>query len=121
MCNRNHRHSIFCILPPYILRSVMENGTKDQKRAASATLGADTTFRALRAHRAATTLLETRRRAVAVLVAPMKRRTIYTAKNKETLPGTVVRTEGSPKSKDKAVNEAYDGLGHTFDFFADVF
>ena len=50
-------------------------------------------------------------------VEPQKQRTIYTANNVETLPGTVVRSEGSVPSGDVAVDEAYDGLGNTFDFY----
>ena len=121
MCGLAHRHTIFCILPPYLLRSVLMNGTQKQKEAASATLGVDNTFRAMRAQIAAATPLEVRRRRSALSAAPAKQRTIFTAKNSETLPGKAVRSEGQPKSGDKAVDEAYDGLGHTFDFFADVF
>ena len=121
MCSQAHRHSIFCILPAYILRSVMMNGTREQKLAANATLGADQTFRAMRAQLETATPLEVRRRRSAVAIAPHRHRTIYSARNSETFPGKVVRSEGAPKSGDKAVDEAYDGLGHTFDFFATVF
>jgi Zn-dependent metalloprotease len=120
MCIHNHRHSIFCILPPYMLRSVMLNGTRAQKAAASATLGVDSTFRAMRAQLAASVPLEVRRRRVLGLL-PSKQRTISTAGNKETLPGTVVRAEGSGPTGDNATDEAYDGLGHTFDFFSKVY
>ena len=48
-------------------------------------------------------------------------RTIYDAHNSETLPGTVVRTEGAPPIGDPAVDEAYDGLGATYDFFWSVY
>jgi Zn-dependent metalloprotease len=49
------------------------------------------------------------------------RRTIGNAQGVETLPGVTVRTEGQPPTDDVAVNEAYDGLGATFDFFLDVY
>ena len=75
----------------------------------------------MRAQIAAATPLEVRRRRSALSAAPAKYRAIFTAKNSETLPGKAVRSEGQPKSGDKAVDEAFDGLGHTFDFFADVF
>ncbi|GGC80331.1 metalloprotease [Tersicoccus solisilvae] len=48
-------------------------------------------------------------------------RTISDAEHGETLPGTPVRTEGTPAVDDAAVNEAYDGLGHTWDFYADAY
>ena len=121
MCNQIHRHSIFCILPPYMLRSVLMNGTEEQKQAANATMGVSNTFRAMRAQLSAATPLEVRRRRSALPQTPNKQRTIYTADNNEALPGKVLRNEGSAKSGDKAVDEAYDGLGSTFDFFADVF
>jgi Zn-dependent metalloprotease len=47
-----------------------------------------------------------------------KQRTIYNAHNTETLPGDVIRTEGGPPSGDQAVDEAYDGLGATYDFYS---
>lgn len=39
----------------------------------------------------------------------------------EELPGILVRAEGAPASGDVAVDEAYDGLGATYDFFWKVF
>ncbi len=44
-------------------------------------------------------------------------RTIYDAGHGSTLPGTQIRREGDPASGDTAVNEAYDGLGDTFDLY----
>jgi Zn-dependent metalloprotease len=123
MCQHHHphhRHSIFCILPPYLLREVSQNGSPAQRAAAQRTLASDVTFRALRASLTGQTPLASRRRRVLGL-QPVKQRTIYTAGNMETLPGTVVRGEGSPPANDVMVDEAYDGLGHTFDFYQQVF
>jgi Zn-dependent metalloprotease len=44
-------------------------------------------------------------------------RTINDAKNRETLPGDTVRTEGGEPTNDAIVDQAYDWLGVTFDFF----
>jgi Zn-dependent metalloprotease len=52
---------------------------------------------------------------------PQKLRTIFDAKNGESLPGKVVRAEGQKASTDTSVNEAYDGLGYTFDFYLNVY
>src|ERR1044072_7997858 len=49
------------------------------------------------------------------------RRTIYDAKQGMTLPGKLVRSEGGKKSKDTAVNEAYDGSGKTYKFYLNIF
>src|SRR5215216_2410687 len=48
-----HRHSIFCILPPHVLRDIARTGTEEQREAALDTLAADSTFRTLRAIRQA--------------------------------------------------------------------
>jgi Zn-dependent metalloprotease len=59
--------------------------------------------------------------AVTAVAPGEKRRTIYDAQNGMTLPGKLVRSEGDPKTKDPAVNEAYDGSGKTYDFFRKIF
>jgi Zn-dependent metalloprotease len=48
---------------------------------------------------------------------PHKQRTIYDADNRQRIPGTVVRTEAQGPTGDAAVDEAYDYMGSTFDFF----
>jgi Zn-dependent metalloprotease len=53
--------------------------------------------------------------------AAAKQRTVYDAQHQETLPGVPLRSEGAPPLADAEANEAYDGLGATFDFFADVY
>lgn len=77
MCQRtSHRHMIFCILPPNVLRSIAEKGTQQQREAVLRTLSMDTTFRALRANLAPVSGAARRRKALAV--EPRKQRTIYT-------------------------------------------
>jgi Zn-dependent metalloprotease len=48
-------------------------------------------------------------------------RTIRTAKNKNRSTGPIVRAEGDPATGDVAVNEAYDYMGTTYDFYWNVF
>jgi Zn-dependent metalloprotease len=55
------------------------------------------------------------------LVDGNKQRMIYTANQKQKLPGTAVRNEGDPATGDPAVDEAYDYMGDCYDFFAEVF
>ena len=50
-----------------------------------------------------------------------RRRTIFDARQDASLPGELIRGEGDPPSKDVAVNEAYEGLGATYDLFWDRF
>lgn len=107
------------ILPPEILRRIASRGTRAQREAALATLATDQT---LRLARATHQLLDLgARRAPLTLPELAKQRTIYDAGHQETLPGRAVRAEGSRAGKDVEVNEAYDGLGATFDFFAVVY
>jgi Zn-dependent metalloprotease len=122
MCRHaHHRNPILCIVPPYVLDEIARKGTPKQRAAALQTKSVDNTFRSLRlansAARSATALLH----AQSPLGAPRKFRTIYAAGNSQSLPGAVVRTEGMDPTGDPAADEAYDGLGATFDFFAQVF
>src|SRR5919108_1433965 len=114
-----HRHAIFCILPPYILRSMAQNGTPQQRRAALETLATDNTFRTLRAAPQLVPAMRKRPRTLAM--EGEKQRTLYDAHNIETLPGDVVRVEGAPATGNPAVDEAYEGLGATYDFFWEAY
>jgi Zn-dependent metalloprotease len=46
---------------------------------------------------------------------------VFDAAGGQVLPGRLVRGEGDPRSKDAAVNEAYDGAGSTYDLYFDVY
>ena len=110
-----HRHSIFCILPPHILKNIATKGTESQKNVAIDTLKLSAEMRGKRqalADFAAATFK---------VAAGGKDRVIYDAKNGSNLPGTVVRREGDGPSTDVAVNEAYDGSGVTYDLYNDVY
>ena len=119
MCSISTRHSIFCVLPPHILRSIAERGTARQRVNASRTLALDATFRALRA----SPMMLERAPTIAPAADGQKRRTIHSAGNQQLLPGDVVATELNPPTagSDQAVREAFDGLGATYDFFRDAF
>ena len=117
MCIRTTlRHPIFCILPPHLLFQIAQNGAPHQRAAALQTLAADQTFRALRLAQSLRTARARRRQGV-LPAEGQKQRTIFDTHNSQRLPGDAVRTEGSEPGPDVAVNEAYDGLGATFDFF----
>jgi Zn-dependent metalloprotease len=115
-----HAHSTCCILPPHILRAIAQNGTPQQRAAALQTLAGDSTFRTLRA---ASPLAagSARKRSGGMMAEGEKHRTIFTARQTQNLPGTIVRAEGASSSGDRAVDEAYDGLGATYDFYSEVF
>ena len=118
-CTAPHRHSIFCILSPRILHNVATKGTARQRKWALQTLDSD---HGMRLMRATYQLMETgSHKAFLTGSPPAKQRTIYDATTGETLPGKPVRSEGEPPSTDVAVNEAYDGLGATFDFYQQAY
>ncbi|GMU00480.1 hypothetical protein KH5H1_46000 [Corallococcus caeni] len=50
-----------------------------------------------------------------------RNRKTYTAKNRTTLPGTLVRSEGQGPSGDALLDQAHDNAGFTYDFYANVF
>lgn len=122
MCKiKTHRHSIFCILPSHMLRSIAEKGTAGQRAAAMKTLAMDNTFRALRTGPRLAGPEAVRRRPRAMVLEGQKQRTIFDAHNTQTLPGDPVRVEGAAATGNPAVDEAYDGLGATYDFFWDIY
>ncbi len=122
MCTKPtpHRHSIHCFLPPHILTQIAKNGTTAQREFAIDTLSVDNSFRTFRATNVASGIQKQVLAAMAGTTAELKR-TIYDAGNDQSLPGNVVRTEGSAASGDQAVDEAYDGLGATYDLFFEEF
>jgi Zn-dependent metalloprotease len=50
-----------------------------------------------------------------------KRRAVYDARNRQALPGKLAMSEHRRRPADVQVNEAYDGSGNTYDFYANVF
>jgi Zn-dependent metalloprotease len=124
MCNRIQRHSIFCILPPYILRNIAQNGTPQQRQEAMQTLATDTTMRSIRAvtvKRTPSIPSLASSPALTMMAEARKQRAIYDAHHNQNLPGALVRKEGDPATGDPAADEAYDGLGATYDFLWEVF
>jgi Zn-dependent metalloprotease len=113
------RRSIFCILPPYLLREIAARGDKAQREFALRTLALDGTQRAQRVTYQLLGLgAAARGVGVPAPAAATAQRAIHTAGGAETLPGRLVRSEGQGPTDDVAVNEAYDGLGATFEFFS---
>jgi Zn-dependent metalloprotease len=113
------RHGVFCILPPHMLREIVRRAKTDKQRNdALNTLALDSTQRA---QRATFQLLAAISHPPVTGSPAVVHRTIYTSDHSETLPGTVVRAEGQAKSDDPTVNEAYDGLGATFDFYLQAY
>jgi Zn-dependent metalloprotease len=118
MCRSSLRpSSIFCIVPPYIFRSIAVNGSAQQRAAAVGTLMSDQTFRTMRVEGSA------RPASAPPLLGgeAERRRSIYSAQGQETLPGVLARAEDDGPTGDPSVDEAFDGLGATYDLYWEQF
>ena len=121
------RSPLHCVLPPYVLDRILERSQSTRRRrAALRTLRLDGTFRAgrtamleaLRVKRPGRRALE---RLMELTSPPQKNRRVFDARNTRRIPGTLVRTEGNPATSDREVNEAFDGLGYTFNLYWEQF
>jgi Zn-dependent metalloprotease len=101
------------IIPDYIHKHIVENGTEEQKRKAWQSL---ILTEQLRGRRNVAGSLHT-----LFAVADKLHRTIFDAKNLESVPGQLVRSEGGKPKGGSPVNEAYNYSGNTYDFYSQVF
>ncbi|EXU74851.1 M4 family metallopeptidase [Erwinia mallotivora] len=99
------KHSV---IPPYILRKIIDNGSGQQQSCARNTL---THVQTLMAEN------WVKPGGVSTPQAGQVQREIYDAGHTQTLPGKLVRSEGQPDNDDVASREAWDYLGVTYDFF----
>ncbi len=125
------------IVPPYLLAALAMCDDPALAARAARTLQRDTLARQLRlspsapvrpADRRSTTTTGTRPKGTkpATTVDPADggegaKRTVSDAHNEETLPGDPVRSEGRPAVEDVSVNQAYDGLGATWQLYSQAF
>lgn len=105
-------HPINCIVPPHLLAKLAESKTDTIRAAAIQTLATTAALRGVRIVRPA----------LAGITAPgQARRTIWDAEHRETLAGAeFARSETSGVSADPSVNRAFDDLGTTRKFYAEV-
>lgn len=121
MNSQSHKSPIWGIIPPHILEAIAKSGTAEEREIALRALATDTTLRNIRLTRHLTRPATRAIPTLATVTAPHKNRLIYSAKNTENLPGTLVRSEGQGPTGDAAVDEAYDGFGFTFELFWNIF
>ncbi len=116
---------IRCILPPTMLDRIARHGTKAQREWALGTLALDATIRRARVQNQLLRGVRGHREgpdALAALEAQGPNREIRDAQGLEQVTrGPVVRTEGGPATGDPAADEAYEGLGATYDFWAQAY
>ena len=104
-----------CIMPPHILHRLLESDNAGVRKAALNTLLSTEWLRGQRSLRAAV--------GIGIAPAPTSgRRSIFDCQGSTRLPSAkLVRTEQGPASRDPSVNQAFDGLGVTRDFYQKVF
>ena len=108
------------IVPPYLLARIAAVQEPTWARAAEA---ARSTLAAPRDYRPVRSRLRLSIEGDGTLVAettPAPDREISDAQQREVLPGVKVRGEDDPATGDAAADEAFDGLGSTFDFLWDA-
>jgi len=111
------RHPLLCIVPPHLLEHLARQTDPRLRSVAAAARNTLALSSRLREDRRA--LGQTLTQPLAAMTG--KVRSICDAKGRTRLPGATVRGEGDPPGGDPAVNEAYDGLGATYDLYWDVY
>jgi Zn-dependent metalloprotease len=106
---------LYCIIPPHMLREIVQRGSAGQRSMAIRTLRTSAQFNGQRQIAAELHAL------AGPVPQPGLNRTIYDAQTGSTLPGGKVRSEGDPVSPDPAVNEAYDGAGFTYNLYWNIY
>lgn len=112
------RDPLHCILPPYVLDHLAQAADVKLRRLAVEAIESSSAARAIR-----TTLATLPLMSAIPSPAGGKHRLVYDVKHGgfEDLPGKLVRSEGQRPVKDRAVNEAYNHSGSTYDFYKRVF
>lgn len=118
----NGRDPMRCIVPPYLLDRLARTGDERVRHTALDTLAFDHRFRLTRAEAAARSGGATARTITFGRIGGHPNRTIYDQRHStDQTPGVAMRAEGQPAVDDKSVNQAYDGLGATYDFYWTTF
>jgi Zn-dependent metalloprotease len=114
-----------CIVPPTMLDRIARHGTKAQRDRALGTIALDATIRQARVQNQLLRGVRGHREgpdALAALEHQGANREIRDAQGAEqVMRGPIVRTEGQPPTGDAAADEAYDGLGATYDFWEQAY
>lgn len=117
-------HYVCSYVPGYMMREIIDSPAAPEyaRHAAEKTLELT---RSLFAHRPAeprsnTNTLELRE-VSGVGGAKKLKRQMYDCRTMQTLPGRLARQEGQERTRDRAVDNAYDGFGITYNFFSKVF
>jgi len=117
MCTKRKPYN--CIVPPHIIDGMLRSEYQEVRDAARRTLTASARMRTERE------IIGQIRSAMITNAVGIKSRRIHDAQKKRLsptqLPGLLIRRENDPPVADESVNQAYEGLGATYDFYKDVF
>lgn len=113
------RCGLCCITPPLMLETIAARAKRPSlKRWAEDTLAITRSLREARLSASA----PDPEPEMAMRPRPQgKQRAVYSARQGQSLPGTLIRPEGAPPTGDAAVDEAFDGAGATYDFLKAIF
>ncbi len=103
------------IIPPHMLHRLATSGDPALAETAGRTLRVTQSLVAFRAQ------LSTGAPSPAAARSKGLRRQVFDCKGSSDLPGNLIRSENGPASRDKAVNEAYDNAGTTWEFYSKIF
>lgn len=109
------------IVPPYLLARIAAVQEPEWARAAEAARSTLATPRPYRPARSRLRLSIEDDGTLVAETAPAPDREIADAQGREELPGVRVRGEDDPATGDESVDEAFDGLGATYDFWWDAY
>jgi Zn-dependent metalloprotease len=113
---RRRHHAACFIVPPHVLKKLSREAKTDAARdAIIETIRLTENLRGRRSIPARPSL------GVAATTDAHVHRKVFDAHHKQVVRGKLVRTEGAAPVADDAVNQAYDNVGHTFDFYLAVF
>ena len=113
--------TVHTIIPPYLLSRIAESAEPRFPAAAHAARMTLAMQPLVRRSRARIDLTLDAGGALVAALSDAPDRTISDAQNTDALPGITVRREEDPPVDDVAVNEAFDGLGATFDLLLAAF
>ncbi len=108
----NIQQHVCSAIPPHMWRNVAERASDEIRHRAHVTLAQMKTFVVARDNR----LLQP-----VVTGSFQKQRNVYDARKRQQLPGKLVLNEHLKRGRDVEVNEAYDGSGVVYDFYATLF
>jgi Zn-dependent metalloprotease len=116
------RNPFHCILAPDVLDRLARSADEPVRLAALNTLVIDQRFRLSRAEEAGRLGGRNARPVTFGRIGGQPQRSIYDQEHSTTqTPGKLARGEGQPPVRDQAINQAYDGLGSTYDYYWSTF